>query len=345
MGGQINGMDDSVLDEIEESERVDEELGTQITILNTNARSLCPKIESMINCFDEMSSTVGVITETWLADGDSLWKDIDDLAAGAGIGMICLNCKQNAAGVAHGGVAVAYRTGVCTMKRIDLPNPERFEVLVTLATLPGYSRKLVTVGCYLPPGYPVARGRAGLAHAEELIREIKRRYRDPFVVVAGDFNQWDIADALQDFPDLREADVETTRKNCCLDRVFSNFERAVKESGTVLPLKTEPGTQGSKSGHRVAFVRAKLPNSSAPARFQQDMKGNVGAPRKAAISLVGSVNAGSITMDRLLQMDIPLNDLDERTMDVARRNASPLEWPQIWTSTLARRSFWIRIRV
>ena len=42
MGGQIDGMDDSVLDELERSETVEQELGTKITILNTNARSLCP---------------------------------------------------------------------------------------------------------------------------------------------------------------------------------------------------------------------------------------------------------------------------------------------------------------
>ena len=87
MGGQLDGMDDSVLDEIEESENaetVDKELGTKITILNTNARSLCPKIESLIDCFDEMNGTIGVITETWLADGDTLQTDIEDLSNGAG---------------------------------------------------------------------------------------------------------------------------------------------------------------------------------------------------------------------------------------------------------------------
>ena len=64
-------------------------------ILNTNDRSLCPKIESLIDCFDEMEGTIGVITETWLADGDKLKQDIDDLANGAGLGLICLNREPN----------------------------------------------------------------------------------------------------------------------------------------------------------------------------------------------------------------------------------------------------------
>ena len=141
MGGQLDGMDDSVLDEIDESVKVEQELGTDITILNTNAQSLCPKIESLFDCFDEMNSTIGIVTETWLADGESLREDIKDLASGAGLGMICLNKKPNGAGVAHGGVAVTHRTSSCTMKKLDLPNPDEFEVLVTMVTLPGCSSR------------------------------------------------------------------------------------------------------------------------------------------------------------------------------------------------------------
>ena len=45
------------------------------------------------------------ITETWLADGDSLQRAIADLSVGAGIGLICRNEMANGRGVAHGEVA------------------------------------------------------------------------------------------------------------------------------------------------------------------------------------------------------------------------------------------------
>ena len=83
-------MDDSVLDEIDDDESVapvteeNKHDGTLINIINTNARSLCPKIDSLIDCFEELDVTLGVVTETWLADGDSLDRDIQDLAKGAG---------------------------------------------------------------------------------------------------------------------------------------------------------------------------------------------------------------------------------------------------------------------
>ena len=211
---------------IEESE-IENKHGTQISVINTNARSLCPKIDSLIDCFDELDVTIGVVTETWLASGESLDKDVKDLTMGTGLGMVCLNRETNDRGVAHGGVAVVHNTASCTLERIDLPNPGGFEVLVTLSNLPGHSRKLLTVACYLPPNYNVRRGKEALDHIEDVVLEIKRQYRDPFIMVAGDFNQWRIQDALQDFPDIREAQVGPTRKDHCIDRIFSNFGRSI----------------------------------------------------------------------------------------------------------------------
>ena len=53
-----------------------------------------------------MNASVSVITETWLSDGDTLDRDIRDLANGAGMGMICLNRPAGSRGIAHGGVAI-----------------------------------------------------------------------------------------------------------------------------------------------------------------------------------------------------------------------------------------------
>ena len=68
---QLDGMDDSFLDDLDEEENVasvtgeNKHDGTQIKIINTNARSLCPKIDSLIDCFEELDVTLGVVTKTW----------------------------------------------------------------------------------------------------------------------------------------------------------------------------------------------------------------------------------------------------------------------------------------
>ena len=114
-----------------------------------------------------------MVTETWLADGEPLERDVADLAHGAGLGLIHRNRAPNVHGVAHGGVAVVYRKNACNMTNIELTNPDGFEVLATLGNLPGYKEKLVTIACYLPPNYTVLRGRAALAYIEDVVVEIK----------------------------------------------------------------------------------------------------------------------------------------------------------------------------
>ena len=129
---QLDGQDDDILDEMtnDESEKEEENknMSRQVNIINTNARSLCPKIDSLVDCFEELIGTVGIVTEAWLADEGLLDRD---LASGAGLGMICLNDR----GVAHGGVAVVHNKSACSLARLDLPNPGGFEVLVTMSNL------------------------------------------------------------------------------------------------------------------------------------------------------------------------------------------------------------------
>ena len=247
IGGQIDGCDDRVLDMLDEEENdesinltnkdSDDDNDKPFTFIITNARSLCPKIKSLIDCMEEMDCSVGVVTETWLSDGDFLETDIANVAAEAGIGMICLNREPNAAGVSHGGVAVTYKTDLCSMKRVEFDKPDKFKVLVTVASLPGYSRRLLTVACYLPPRYTVHRGRAAIQCIEDIILDVKRPYRDPFIIVASDFNQWTVEDAIQEYHDLRESAVGPTRRGRCLDCIFTNFGRSELSCGTLPPWK------------------------------------------------------------------------------------------------------------
>ena len=184
--GQLDGCDDDVLDDIEHAESQENKKEVKpITIVNTNARSLCPKIESLIDCLEEMDAAIGIVTETWLSDGPSLARDIADLEAGAGVSLICRNRRPGASGVAHGGVAIAFKPEECKMQEVIMDNPDNYEVLVATGTMPGFSRKVLVVAAYLPPGYDVARGRGAVQYIEDVFRELKRRFRDPFVVLGG----------------------------------------------------------------------------------------------------------------------------------------------------------------
>ena len=49
------------------------------TFLNTNARSLSPKMNSLLDCFEEMDAAFAVVTKTWFSDGRGLVKDAKGL--------------------------------------------------------------------------------------------------------------------------------------------------------------------------------------------------------------------------------------------------------------------------
>ena len=92
-----------------------------------------------------------------------------------------------------------------------------------MGTLRGYARKVVVIGCYIPPNDVTARAKECLDHITDVVIEARRKYSDPFLIIAGDFNQWDVAHALRDYSDVSEVMVGPTQGNRSIDRLFTNF--------------------------------------------------------------------------------------------------------------------------
>ena len=233
-----------------------------MTIINTNARSLTPKIDSLIECFSELDVDIGIVTETWLKSGVELDLDLRDLEDGTGIAGFCLNRDPNPrTGVAHGGVAVFYKKSLGNMKVVDINNPEKFEILTVAGSIRGSARKIGIIAVYLPPNYSTGRANRAIEHVENIIIELRRKYTDPYLVLAGDFNQWPVEQALAEFGDMREVEVGPTRGTRSIDRVFCNMFRMILSSGTVPALETEADSPelAAVSDHRIAHFTAKLP--------------------------------------------------------------------------------------
>ena len=208
---------------------------------------------------EELDAALSIITETWLSDGQHLEDDRQDLLLGAGLSMINRNRPRNmSTGLAHGGVALFFREEICTFKEIPFPNPDGFEVLVAAGSIQGHTRKILVIACYMPPNYLADRANKCLDYLYEIIIELKRRYKDPYLVISGDFNQWDVARAVEEFRDITEIDLGPTRGSRTIDRTFTNFEK-VTESGVLSPLQTD-GEDGHirRSDHGTTFLSAVL---------------------------------------------------------------------------------------
>ena len=303
----------------------------ELTIINTNARSLCPKIDSLVECFGELQAQIAVVTETWFRDGPALDEDLSDLEHATGLAALTLNRPPNPnTGVSHGGVAVFFKKSFASFKKVQIPNPDNFEVLPLIGTMRGSSRKIVVLAVYIPPNYLVPRGRQCLEYIETCVMEVKNKFRDPYIVVAGDVNQWDLSSALQEFPDLSEVAVGPTRGDREIDRLFCNMTRGVTESGTVPPLETE---SDEKSDHRIAYVTTKLPRREefewvtyTYRHFTQEAEADFGSwvvmhDWSSVLQAVGSDNkAAAFQSDLDLAMDVffPLR--------TTRRKSTDLPW-------------------
>ena len=216
---------------------VKNDIVTNFSMVNTNARSLCPKIRSLLDCFSELNTDLAILTETWLTSGLSLDEDIEDLRLGASVGLLVRNRDPGSAGFSHGGVGDAFRDATCNFRQIPINNPNNYEVLAAIGNIPGQARKAVVLACYMPPDDPAARGNSCIDYIQDFIILMKRKYSNPYLIVSGDFNQWRIENAMDDFADMQEVDVGPTRAGCRIDRTFVSFHEDVQEAGTVLLLK------------------------------------------------------------------------------------------------------------
>ena len=231
---------------------------TRFNLINTNAHSLKPKLTSLLDAFNELETDVTVITETWLQDRTEEGLE-QGLSLGSGLGILTRNRCLGANGVAYGGVAVVWRENIGKFSEVVCKNPDKFEVFVAAGSLKGHSRKIIVVACYLPPGYNKIRGQLALDYIEARIVDMKKKYQDPYIVVAGNFNQWKIGDALANFQDLREVEVGATQGS----RAIDNFTRSVVSSGTLDPLETEGEDETAKSDHRLVYCSSLLERRQA----------------------------------------------------------------------------------
>ena len=170
------------------------------------------------------------LTETWLYDSDELRLDIEDLEIETGYSMLCKNRPQNDRGYSAGGVAITFKRSGIQLKEITMPD-NNYEMIFSVGTLPKFSRKMIAICVYMPPGMPAQNVQDGFTYFVDCILELKGRNRDFFIAISGDFNGYDVASYMDDYPDLVLLETSPTRGDRNLDLLYTNFNDHIVESG------------------------------------------------------------------------------------------------------------------
>ena len=104
------------------------------------------------------------------------------------------------------GVAIFFDTNKMSLKEIKLKksNPE---VVAAVGCLPNTKRRIIVIAAYVPPSYSVKRRKSCVQFLHDIINRIKRDYKEPYVVLGGDFNNTDLGLITGSY-----ADIETLPK-------------------------------------------------------------------------------------------------------------------------------------
>ena len=100
-----------------------------------------------------------------------------------------------------GGVAIDFRKSKIILDKMDMPE-NNYEILFTSGSMPNFSRKFVAICVYMHPSLNPAQVRETRAYLTDSILQMKEKYQDPFIAISGDFNNFNVTDYLDDFPDL-----------------------------------------------------------------------------------------------------------------------------------------------
>jgi len=83
----------------------------------TNSRSLIPKIDSMVDYFDEHDLIFMIITETWLKNNEATNIIVEDVREGSSVELI----RKDRSGRRGGGVAIAFDNRKASFKKYNIP--------------------------------------------------------------------------------------------------------------------------------------------------------------------------------------------------------------------------------
>ena len=230
-------------------------------MINTNARSLKPKMSCFLDNFKDLELTFAVISETWFSNNKEQEIAVKNLLLGHGLTVFAKNRPPGPAGFSHGGIALVIKDNVSKFKQLDYPNPGDFEVLVAGGTVQKLRRKMYVVACYIPPNYRVPRAKECMRHISDVVLSIKNQDKEAYVCVTCDFNQWEVESYLEDFPHVEEIETGPTRNGRRIDRVFCNWKEDVDAHRVLHPLEADlPGDDGRipKSDHSIQLVEASL---------------------------------------------------------------------------------------
>ena len=218
-----------------------------VRFMLTNARSLIPKVNSMVDAFSSLQLNFASITESralkdWLVDLE-----------GRSPGSASCTAAGTAGPRKQGGGGHYLQHSYLQFKNEGIET--NFEVMCATGRVGKIERRVVVFAVYVPPGIKVG----DLEKLRELlaleVAAAKQSYRNPIIIVNGDFNHRDVGDALCEVEKFDLLASGPTRGMNTIDLVYTNCASNIKESATLPPLQAGGGAW---SDHQCVYAAAEF---------------------------------------------------------------------------------------
>ena len=232
-----------------------EDSDTRTNFLLANARSLAPKITSLIDSMSNLRCDFAMITETWFKGGAALNAELSDIEQATGVKLLCRH-RQAGRKSTGGGVALAFNVGRCNLKKKSVKS--KHEILCVTGKIAKILRPFAIFTVYIPPDIKVADLTSLCEDLATAISGVMSSLKDPVLIVGGDLNRRDISPAFETVDNMVLVQSGPTRGPATLDHIYTNANYLLTTgcAKTFPPLEAD---DGRPSDHGCLFAGLDFP--------------------------------------------------------------------------------------
>ena len=221
----------------------------------TNARSLMPKMYSLVDQFTELDIAAALVTETWFKKNRTLEDAALTLRMENGLQIISKERPKRRDGscINGGGVCIIYDKMKVNLKEYPLKKTNH-EIVAAIGKVPNVSRKLAIICVYIPPQATANSCKSVMNLINTTVNKMKSSMNNPLIFIGGDFNRRSMAQHVDCFNDIEILETGPTCGGADLDKIATNiseFRTSIRS-----PLTTLDGLR--KSDHSIILFRSKL---------------------------------------------------------------------------------------
>ena len=207
-----------------------------LNFMYTNARSLSPKMDSLIEMFDNLDLHFAAVSETWMSDDRRYENNLRKLEGKENLSMIARNRTGRG-----GGVAIIFNKSKINLKPVKLKSG-KFEVVGGLGRTADDSKKILVFSVYYPPQMKKEAVDKLNDCISSSIDAQKIKHGPVRVIICGDMNNKNIVPILTDHPDTQVLPTPSTRKNETIDLCITSLNIDNIEVTGFPPLRSVTGT-------------------------------------------------------------------------------------------------------